>query len=497
MTESWALSTENLLKEYPGVRALDQVSISFNSGEVHGLIGANGAGKSTLIKILAGAIQPDNGSVFLDGRSILPLTPAKAKQEGIQVIHQDLNLVPQLNVAQNVFLGHEIRMRCGLLSEQAMRNRTQQILDELGMPISPEDKVADLSVSYQQMVAVAAALLQEARILIVDEATAALTVEEIDHLFDRIRMLRDRGLSIVYVSHRLEEIFEICDCVSILRDGIYNGTLTCSETERNNLIERMVGDKFEEQYPKAVNTSGKELLQVQGLKLKNEGDPISFSIREGEIFGLFGLVGSGRTEIARAIFGADTYPEGEIWLRGSRLHLHRPADAVAQGIGLIPEDRKKQGLLLGMSLQKNITLPSIRSFTKSGLLNQRSEIAESQRQIEDLRIVTAGPSQEVRYLSGGNQQKVVLAKWLATQSSLLILDQPTRGIDVRAKTEIYQLMQRLAAAGHALLIISDELPEVIGMSDRIGVMFEGRLMAVLEKEKATQETLLQLACGGE
>lgn len=494
---SVSLQIENVTKDYPGVRALDQVSLSFHGGEVHGLIGANGAGKSTLIKILSGAIQPDSGDVWLENRSILPLDPSKAKAEGIQVIYQELNLVPRLSVAENIFLGHEINTRMGLVNTREMIDEAQKLLDDLGVPIDPSEEVGNLTVSYQQMVAVAGALLQEAKVLIIDEATAALTGEETEHLFQWIQNLKAKGLAVVYVSHRIDEIFTICDRVSVLLDGKYVGTVDTDQTQRKDLISMMVGDEFIEQLPPSEGEIGDVLLSVRDIKLQEGADEISFDVRRGEIVGIFGLVGSGRTEIARALFGAERFQSGEIELNGEKAEIRIPADAVEQGIVLMPEDRKEQGLLLRMSVLENISMPSVKNLSNAGVINGKAARKVANSQINDLRIVTPSADQEVQFLSGGNQQKVVLAKWLATESELLILDQPTRGIDVRAKSEIYQIMRDLAAMGHGLIMISDELSEILGMSDRIIVMHEGRITGILPREDADREKILHLAYGEE
>lgn len=490
------LRIENIYKQYPGVKALENVSLSINKGEVHGLVGANGAGKSTLIKILAGAVQPDSGEIFLNGKSILPLTPHKSQAEGIQVIHQDLNLVPYMTVAENVFLGHEIIGSIGLVKNKEMERITTEILENLGVHINPSARLETISVSYQQMVAVANALLRKAGVLVMDETTAAITGEETQYLFERIRSLRNQGLAIIYVSHHIDEIFEICDRISILRDGKYVGTLDKTKTNKRSLISMMVGKDFVDQYPTQLKQNlGEEVLVVKNLCRKKSYKNISFSVKSGEIFGIFGLVGAGRTELVRSIFGAGKIDEGEIYYRGSPVNIRKPSQAVRMGIGLVPEERKKQGLLLSMSLAHNITLPSIKRFTKATMIVESKESDAVRQQIESMQIMTPGIKQIVRLLSGGNQQKAVLAKWLVTKSKLLILDQPTRGIDVRAKSEIYMLMRKLVNDGHAIIMISDELPEILGMSDRILVIHEGCVTGVLDREEASQEKLLHLAYG--
>jgi ribose transport system ATP-binding protein len=374
-----------------------------------------------------------------------------------------------------------------------MIDEAQEILDDLGVPIDPTEEVGNLSVSYQQMVAVAAALLQEAKVLIIDEATAALTADEIEHLFEWIQNLKLRGLAIVYVSHRIDEIFAICDRVSVLLDGKYVGTIETDKAQRDDLISMMIGDEFVEQFPPPEGDIGDVLLSVSDLKLHEGGNEYTFEVHKGEIVGVFGMVGSGRTEMVRAIFGAERFQSGEVKLNGKKVVFRIPADAVGMGIGLMPEDRKQQGLLLRMSVLENISIPFVRDLSYASVINSNAETKAAEDQISDLRIVTPNVDQEVQFLSGGNQQKVVLAKWLATESELLILDQPTRGIDVRAKADLYQIMRNLASKGHGLIMVSDELPEILGMSDRIIVMHEGRITGILTREDATREKILHLA----
>ena len=489
------LSIQSVSKKFPGVQALDQVSFDVRQGEVHGLIGANGAGKSTLNKIIGGVLDPDEGQIYLNGMQVLPLNPKKSQDLGIQVIHQDLNLVPYLTVAENIFLGHEIRQGLVFVDRQKLRSESRKILDQLGVDIDPDETVINLSVSLQQMVAVAAALQRKAVVLIFDETTAAITKDETDHLFERIRMLKAKGFGIIYVSHHLEEIFEICDRVTILRDGKHNGTLDISATSREEVISLMVGVKIDEQFPRRDARMGETVLTVENLCCDKHFSDISFEVHKGEILGFFGLIGSGRTALFKSIFGAQCFTSGKILLNQKEARIRRPAEAVAQGLGFLPEDRKQEGVLLMMSLLNNITLPSIRLLSKWGFISAQNERKIVNEQIKELRIATPNAEREVRYLSGGNQQKVVLAKWLVTKSSILILDQPTRGIDVQAKREIYRLINMLAEEGHAIIVISDELQEIIGMCDRIIVMHEGRISGRVEKNEATQNRLLKLANG--
>lgn len=487
------LSVLNVSKRFPGVQALDKVSFSVRKGEVHGLVGANGAGKSTLNKIIGGVINPDEGEIVLNGEKILPLTPRKSQDKGIQVIHQDLNLVPYMTVMENIFLGHEYKKAGLFIDRKLLKEESKKILNELGVEIDPDQQIKNLSVSLQQMVAVAAALHRKASVLIFDETTAAITSEETDHLFDRIRMLKSRGLAIIYVSHHLEEIFEICDRVSILRDGKHNGTLKVKETHKEEVISLMVGYKLTEQFPDRNAEFGDVILSIDNLSSGTNFKNITFKVHFGEILGFFGLIGSGRTEIFKSIFGAQPFTSGKVLLKNQEIHFNKPAEAVSKGLGFLPEDRKQQGVLLMMSVKKNITLPSIKDICTFGFIKRKTELKIVNGQVKGLNIATPNLEREVRYLSGGNQQKVVLAKWLVTKSSVLILDQPTRGIDVQAKTEIYKLINKLAMEGHAIILISDEMQEIIGMSDKIIVMHEGKISGVLTKKEATQKKLLKMA----
>lgn len=489
------LSIEKIYKRYPGVQALSDVSFSMRKGEVHGLVGANGAGKSTLIKIMGGATQPDAGKIYLNGKQIIPLTPHKSQEEGIQVIFQDLNLVPCLSVMENIFLGNELRNKFGVANDRYMFIETAKMLERLCLKIDPKTRVDNLSISLQQMVAIAKALHRKALLLIMDEATAAIPGDEIEILFERIRCLQGLGVGIIYVSHQIDEIFKICNYVTILRDGKFVTTKKVRDTNKHEIISMMVGKDVNEQFPSRKNKPGHVFFSVNKFSKENHYKNISFDLRKGEIVGFFGLVGAGRTELFRSIFGAETIQSGEIIFNGNKVVFKNPSDAVLQGIGLIPEERKTQGLLLIMSISQNISLPSIKRISNSLFINKKQEQKIVNEQIRKLRINPPNSEQKVQNLSGGNQQKVVLAKWLATNSSLLILDQPTRGIDVGAKAEIYRLMRQLAFEGHGIVMISDEIQEIMGMSDRVVVMHEGEVMGILEKKDISQKRLLHLAYG--
>ncbi len=495
MTEKVLLNIQGLTKRYPGVLALDDVSFSAQPGEVHGLVGANGAGKSTLIKILAGAIHPDKGAIFLNSEQVLPLSPRKSQEIGIQVIHQELNLVPHMSVMENIFLGYEARTNHFFTDDREMRKSSAQLLEGLGVNISPDVQLGSLSVSFQQMVAIAAALRRKAVLLVLDETTAAITGEEIDHLFIRVCKLRDLGLGFIYVSHQIDEIFEICDRVSILRDGKYIATQNVKNTSKAEIISLMVGSQMSDEFPKGIIKKGYPVLSVNNLTQKGKFNDVSFEIRRGEILGFFGLVGAGRTELFKAIFGMAHATSGFIAYNGIKKVIKKPSQAVKLGLGFLPEDRKKEGLLLKMSVLHNISLPSINKISKFGLIRSNKERHIAKKQVDDLKIITPNLNQKVEFLSGGNQQKVILAKWLATKPSLLILDQPTRGIDVRAKREIYKIIHSLAQEGHAIILISDELQEILGLSDKIVVMHEGNVGGVFNKKDVSQEIILHTAYG--
>jgi len=493
-----ALQMKGITKTYPGVRALNSVDLEVARGEVHALVGENGAGKSTLMKILAGAQPMDSGEIFLNGQQVHITSPQKAMDLGISIIYQEFNLVPYLNAAENIFLGREPRaVLPGFVNFTRMYSEAQKVIDQLGVRLNVRTPVNRLSVAQQQMVEIAKATSRNAVIIAMDEPSATLTEHELENLFALIRSLKRQGVSIIYISHRLEEIFEIADRVTVLRDGHLVGTKLVSETNRDEIIRMMVGRELGEKIPKQPAEIKSPVLTVSHLTRKGILDDISFTVRQGEILGIAGLVGAGRTELARAIFGADRIDSGEIRLNGRPVEIRSPRDAIRLGIGLVPEDRKALGLILAMVVRENISLANLDSLTSLGFIRRREERSVATRFIEDLMIKTPSAEQQVQNLSGGNQQKVVLAKWLFTKSRVLIFDEPTRGIDVGSKVEIYHLMNRLAANGVAIIMISSELPEILGMSDRILVMHEGRIAGELNREEATQEKIMWLATGGE
>jgi ribose transport system ATP-binding protein len=484
-------------KQYPGVLALDDVSFALRAGEVHCLIGENGAGKSTLIKILSGALSKGTGDVLIEGSMVELNSPADARRLGIGVIHQEFKLVPELSVAENILLGNE-PMKGGLpfIDFERMHITARDALAQLGEEIDTRAPVASLPIAQRQLVEIAKALSRKIRVLAMDEPSAALTANELHNLFRVIRRLKSDGVGVIYISHRLEEIFDIGDRVTILRDGKRIHSCPIDEIDRRGLIHYMVGRELENEFPGNELQRGKEILRIRDLSAGSIHN-INLTLHQGEVLGLAGLVGSGRTELARVIFGADQRKSGEIFLEGARIHPHSPLEAIDLGIGLLTEDRNRYGLIMQMNVRENISLSNLREVLKGFFVNRPAENAVARKYSNDLRIKTPGIDQEVEALSGGNRQKVVLARWLFAQSKVLIFDEPTAGIDVGVKYEIYNLINNLAEKGIGVLVISSELPELLGICSRIAVMHEGRLMGMLEKSEATQEKIMTLATGGE
>ncbi|MCE7979864.1 MAG: sugar ABC transporter ATP-binding protein [Caldilinea sp. CFX5] len=485
----------HIFKAFAGVSALADVSFACQQGTVHALLGENGAGKSTLIKILAGAYQADQGEIVFKGETLTRLTTRQALDKGIRIIYQELNLIPDLTVAENIFLGNEPRGRWGLIDQRQMHSQALALFDRLGITLDPTALVGELTVAQQQMVEIAKALSQQADLLVMDEPSAVLAGHELERLFAMIKTLRTQGVTIIYISHRLEEIFAIADVVTVLKDGRVVGTRPIDQITRPELIQMMVGRPLEEVFPPTVGRVGEARLVVDRIT----AGPVhnaSFTLHAGEVLGIAGMVGSGRTELARAIFGADPVQSGKILLQGTALTGHNPRKAISAGLALAPEDRKRQGLFLGQSIRHNLTLPILAQLTQRGIIQRDQErqlVATAQR---ELAIQMTSPGQLVQYLSGGNQQKVVLAKWLQTKPTVIILDEPTRGIDVGAKFEIYRLMRQLTEQGVAILMISSELPEVLGMSDRILVMHQGEIAGEVARQEATEERIIELATTG-
>jgi ribose transport system ATP-binding protein len=494
MQQATILRVRNITKTYPGVCALDNITLDFRKGEVHAIAGENGAGKSTLIKILTGAIHADRGDIEFEGIVHHSFTLHEAQFElGIAAIYQEFNLIPELSVAENIFFGKELQNGLFLDAKQ-MQLATEKILNQLDVAINPRALVKNLSVAYRQIVEIAKAVSQNVKILIMDEPSAPLSTNEVEHMFQLVKTLQAQGVTIIYISHRLPEVFELSDRVSVLRDGKLITTLDTKRTDRKELITLMVGRELGETYPQRTFTSADVLLEVKHLSTPQLLKDISFTLHKGEILGFGGLVGAGRTELARAIFGADAIESGEIFMEGQKVVNRTPSQAVKHRIGLIPEDRKQLGILADMSIKQNISFSSLPALTSSfGLISSKAEHELARSFKAKLRIATPDLDREVKYLSGGNQQKVVLAKWLATDCQVILFDEPTRGIDVGAKQEIYELIVQLAAEGKGIILISSEMSELLGMSDRILVMREGELVGALSKGEATQHAILDLA----
>jgi ribose transport system ATP-binding protein len=484
-------------KSFPGVKALNNVHLNVRKGEVHGLVGENGAGKSTLMKILSGAYVKDEGEIFWQGEKVEINKPKDSEELGIAIIYQEFNLVPQLSISENIWLGREplANKALQLIDWPEMHKRTKKLLEELNLDFDPKRPVAGLGVASQQMVEIAKALSLNAKLLIMDEPTSALSKNEIDQLFSVIHALKEKGVSIIYISHHLDEVFEICDRGTVLRDGNYVATIDPKQTSKDELIQLMVGRTLDQQYPKVKAKRGEEVMRVEHLNRDGVLKDINFSAYAGEVLGISGLVGSGRTELVKAIFGADPIDSGKIFIFGKEVQIKSPQSAIEAGMGLLPEDRKYEGLVLKLSVKQNVSMASLDKLLKRGMLQLNIEKSKVMDFIDKLRILTPSIEKEVQNLSGGNQQKVVLAKWLASQSRILIFDEPTRGIDVGAKVEVYNLMNELVKNGVAVIMVSSEMPEILGMSDRIMVIHQGELACVINCEEATQEKILSAAMG--
>lgn len=481
-------------KIFPGVVALDDVSIDFRRGEIHALVGENGAGKSTMIKTLTGFHKPTKGVIKFEGKEYEGFTPSSAKETGIGVIYQELNMVGHLTVAENIFLSG-LPKKGALLDKKVMEEKTREILDEMELPISPSDYVRDLTVGYQQMVELAKALVADSKLIIFDEPTAPLSNREVEILFRQIERLRKKGITLIYISHRLDEIFRITDRVSVMRDGKLITTLNTADTNKEELIKLMVGRDMNEVYPKRPEFTGKEIL-LETRKLCGNGvSDISLQVKKGEVLGIGGLVGAGRTEFAQLIFGAAKAESGDIYFKGEKVEIHSPGAAMKLGISMVPEDRKRQGLVLEEPVSENISLAVLKKISSKNLkiLNQKVEKELTEHYREKLKIKIYSGAQLAKQLSGGNQQKVVIAKELATKPELIIIDEPTRGIDVGAKQEIYKLMNELVADGMTIMMITSEMEELLGMSDRIVVFCEGHMSGVLDKEEFASDRVLTLA----
>lgn len=488
------LELHNITKHYPGVTALDHVSISFRQGEVHAIVGENGAGKSTFIKTISGAVQPNEGEIVFDGVSYSHLTPQKSLELGISVVYQELIQFEAMSVADNLFMSDGSDE--GFFVNEAERcQKAAELLEKFHCHVSPKTWIRELSIANRQIVEISKAILKKARVLILDEPTASITVEEQRRLFDVIRELKAQGVTVIYISHRLEELFEICDRVSILRDGHYIDTVAIENTDKQSLIKQMVGRELSENYPVKDNKPGEEVvLRVENLS-GNGVNNISFTLHKGEILGFGGLVGAGRTELMHLIYGAAPHESGTVSLNGKELTIHSPADAMHAGIGLIPEDRKYQGCFLEKPIFWNVSISNIRTLCKGGFVNRKKEMAQAEAYGARMRIKTPNLKINVGALSGGNQQKVVIAKSLSSLPDILIFDEPTRGIDIGARYEIYQLMIELTRQGKSILMVSSDMEELLGMSERIVVLHEGEQTGMIEKLDFSQERVLALASG--
>lgn len=494
------LEVRGVSKSFPGVQALDNVDFTLHRGEVHVLVGENGAGKTTLVKILLGAYTKDSGTILVHGKEVLFRNPKDAVEAGIGAVYQEFSLVPNLSVAENIFLGRQatrqIARTLNWIEWPTLHAKTVSALAEFGVRVDPRAKVKTLGVATRQLVEIVKALTLNAKLLIMDEPTASLSGHEREHLFEVIRSLKSKGVSIVYISHRLEEIAGIGDRVTVLKDGRKVGTVDAARTSIDTIVGMMVGRDLREIFPTRDCRPGDVLLELKSLSAPGRYEDISLTIREGEIVGITGLIGAGKTELVRGIFGADRTTSGEIWFKGEKMRGGSPNQAIRLGMGLVPEDRREQGLILALNVKENIGLPSLRRFSRFGIINTIREARETTRHMTDVGIRPRDPSRKVSYLSGGNQQKVVVAKWLCSDSSVYIFDEPTRGIDIGAKAEVYGLMASLARAGSGVLMISSEVAEIVGMCDRIIVMHKGKVAAELTHETATQERILGAALRG-
>jgi ribose transport system ATP-binding protein len=486
-------------KQFPGVKSLDAVSFGVRSGEIHALVGENGAGKSTLMKVMAGAYTPDDGEIRFEGKPVQWKSAADAKARGIHVIYQELVLFPQSTVAENIYAGAEPRTSLGTIDHRRMNRQAQTLLNELGVRLDPRDRLRSLSVADQQMVEIAKAMAGETRVLVLDEPTAVIAGKEVQLLFERLRALRARGVAIIYISHRLEEIFALCDRVTVMKDGRKIATQDVSAATRDGLVRMMVGREMKEIYPPkpALASNAAVLLAVDSLQVENRVFDASLTVRAGEIVGLAGMVGSGRTELASGIFGAMRIVRGTVDVRGTRRTRMTPNTAIRLGLGFVTEDRKSQGLLMYLNVAQNVTAATLGRISRFGLLRSRAERDAGAASISEYGIAGARPAGSVATLSGGNQQKVLISRWVRVCKSVLILDEPTRGVDVGAKAEIYRVMRQLTKRGLGILMISSELQEVIGMSDRVLVMREGRINGEVAGEQMTEHDIMRLATASE
>ncbi|MBF9029466.1 ATP-binding cassette domain-containing protein [Rhodobacterales bacterium HKCCE3408] len=489
------LALDGIVKTFPGVRALSEVELRLYPGQVTALVGENGAGKSTIVKILTGIYQPDAGEIRLDGRPVHFPTAQDATRAGITAIHQETVLFDELSVAENIFVGHAPRTRMGLIDWPEIRRRAREILDGIGARIDPDVKLRELGIASKHLVAIARALSVDARVVIMDEPTAALSQKEIEELYELVETLKAQGKAILFISHKFDEIFRIADRYTVFRDGQFVGGGPISEVDHDGLVRMMVGRSVDAIFPARTSAPGDEVLSVEGFCHPTEFDGISFTLRRGEILGFYGLVGAGRSEFMQALFGITKASAGTIRIGGMEIRIASPADAVRNGIVYVPEDRGKQGAITALPIFQNVTLPSLARTSRKGFLRLAEEFSLARRYTERLDLRAASLDTEVGMLSGGNQQKVVVAKWLATKPRVIILDEPTKGIDIGSKAAVHEFMAELAAEGLAVIMVSSEIPEILGMSDRVIVMREGRMVAELEGDDLSPETLVRHAAG--
>lgn len=495
MSEENILELKNISKTFPGVKALKNVNITVKRGSVHALMGENGAGKSTMMKILYGIHRPDEGGeVFFKGKPYLVKSPIDAIRGGITMIPQEISPVTNLSVASNVFLGKEIISK-GFVNQKQIEKETKVLFDDLGIDIDPTVQMSDISIANAQLVAIATAVSYNSDLIIMDEPTSALTEKEVEKLYEIIRNLKEKNIAIIYISHKLDEIFEVCDEVSVLRDGEYIGSDSMANMNKDRLINMMVGREMDEFFHKEETEIGEVMLSVKNLCVKNKIHDVSFDLRQGEVLGVAGLMGAGRTEVMEALFGYVPYDSGEVFIKGEPVIIKSPIDAISHKIGFVTEDRKESGLFLELDIKDNMIMPDVDSYIKQGLLDFKKITKNVQEQREALLLKTPTLEQQIKNLSGGNQQKVLISRWLLTEPEILIVDEPTRGIDVGAKAEIHRLIGELAKMGKSIIVVSSEMPEVLAMSDRIMVMHEGRVSGELSREEASQEKILQLATG--
>lgn len=494
MEDEYLLCMTHVCKRFPGVRALDGVQLKVRKGTIHALMGENGAGKSTLMKCLLGMYTPDAGEIAFKGQKITIPDTHYALSRGISMIHQELNPIPQMTIAENIFLGRETRTWCGLVDMKRMNERTQALFDRLSIQLDPKTKMAALSIANTQRVEIAKAVSYDADLIVMDEPTSAITDAEVRLLFKTIRSLKAQGRSIIYITHKMDEVFEISDEITVFRDGRYVSTDPTETLTRDLLIRKMVGRELTEIFHKEPADIGETVLEVRGLTGRRFRH-VSFTARRGEIFGIAGLMGAGRTELAEALFGVNARAAGDVFIAGKKVDIKAPADAIRHGLALLTEDRKLTGLILDATVRDNMAIANMRRYLRGLFIDSGKINSDCQKMRERLRIQTPGLTQLIKYLSGGNQQKVLISRWLLTEPDILILDEPTRGIDIGAKTEIHRLMSALTRQGKTIILISSELPEVLGMSDRIMVMHEGDKIGELSRAEATQEKVLQLATG--